>query len=126
MIPVPRCVTAVLLPEKETTMSLIAKFAIPAAAGLFVAAMACAPLAIASPEDDFLPALASEGISLPGDPDTSLSAGRAVCTDWTNGATLQQESADLAQAAPHLSQNQAAYFIGAATGAFCPEFKSKL
>ena len=112
--------------QKETLMSLYAKFAVPAVAGLFAAALVSAPAALAGPEDDFLAALASEGISLPGDPQTSIAAGRGVCADWAAGATLEQEAASIAQAAPDMSQTQAAFFIGAATAAFCPEYQSKI
>jgi len=107
-------------------MSLFAKAAGTAFVGLIVASLASAPTAIAAPEDDFLAALASEGISLPGDPQTSLAAGRGVCADWAAGASLEQEANSIAQAAPDMTTNQAAYFIGAATAAFCPEYKSKL
>lgn len=105
-------------------MRLSIKLAGLVATGLGGAALVLAPLAAASPEDDFVATIANQGITWPGaTPDNIVEAGQGVCQDWASGATLDQEVSSLA---PHLSTNEAAFFIGAATGAFCPEYQSKL
>ena len=51
-----------------------------------------------------------------------IETGRAVCQDWDNGASFEQEVADLTSVTDW-SDYQAGYFIGAATGAFCPRVR---
>ena len=94
------------------------------ATGLTAAALICAPLASASPQDDFLNALEEQGVTWQGaTPSNMVAAGQGVCQDWASGATFEQEVASLQ---PHLSTNDAAFLIGAATGAFCPQYESKV
>jgi len=122
----PACDDAPISPSSKegTTMRLFVKLAGLVAAGLSGAALVAAPLAAASPEDDFVATIANQGITWPGaTPDNIVQAGKGVCQDWAAGATLEQEVSSLA---PHLSSNDAAFFIGAATGAFCPDYQSKL
>jgi hypothetical protein len=89
-------------------------------------ALVTAPMAAATPEDNFLSVLAAEGISMPsGDPANTIEVGKAVCQDWAAGATLLQETSSISDAAG-ITPDQAGFFIGAATGAFCPEYESKL
>jgi len=105
-------------------MSLIRFFAIAAAAG--AVSIAAAPLAAAAPEDDFLAAISGEGITWdPNNTQAVIDTGHAVCTDWANGFTFSQEVAELV-GATDWSLEQAGAFIGAATGAFCPENAGKI
>ncbi|WP_099040784.1 DUF732 domain-containing protein [Mycobacterium neglectum] len=100
------------------------KIAGSVAAGLSAAALICAPLAAASPEDAFVGALTEQGVTWPGaTPDNMVAAGKGVCQDWASGATFEQEVASLTS---NLSPDDAAFLIGAATGAFCPEYESKV
>ena len=106
-------------------MKRSAKLAGSIATGLTAAALICAPLASAAPEDDFLSALESQGVTWPGaTPANMVTAGQGVCEDWSNGATFTQEVASLEEAS--LSTEDAAFLIGAATGAFCPQYESKI
>ena len=52
-----------------------------------------------------------------------VAAGKGVCQDWAAGATFEQEVGSLTN---NLSADDAAFLIGAATGAFCPEDESKV
>jgi hypothetical protein len=102
------------------TMKATLSFAVVAAAG--AAALALAPSAAAVPEDDFLDAIASNGITWePADTPAVLDTGQAVCTDWTNGVSFSQEVAELVSATGWTLE-QAGAFVGAATGAFCPRY----
>lgn len=99
-------------------------FAIAAATG--AVALAAAPIAAAAPEQDFLDAIAGEGITWdPANTPAVIDTGYAVCTDWSNGATFSQEVADLV-GATDWTLEQAGAFVGAATGAFCPNYMSKI
>jgi hypothetical protein len=100
------------------------KLAGSAAAGLAAAALICAPLAAATPEEDvYLQTLKDEGVTWPGaTPENMIAAGQGVCTDWASGATFEQEVTSLA---PNLDLDSATVLVAAATGAFCPEFESK-
>lgn len=101
------------------------KLAGSAAAGLAAAAVVCAPLAAATPEEDnFLNSLRDAGVTWPGaNPENMIVAGRGVCTDWASGATFEQEVGSLA---PNLDTDSATVLVATATGAFCPEYMSKL
>ena len=100
------------------------KIAGAVAAGLAAAAFASAPLAAASPESNFLDALETQGVTWEGaTPANMVAAGQGVCQDWGNGATFAQEVASLE---PHLDTEDAAFLIGAATAAFCPQHESKI
>lgn len=97
-----------------------------ATAGVAAAALATAPIASADAEDTFLDVIAENGITWrSGKTQAVLDTGRAACTDWSNGATFDQEVSDLQQATDW-SDYQIGVFIGAATAAFCPSYKSKL
>ncbi|MGE2719234.1 DUF732 domain-containing protein [Mycolicibacterium celeriflavum] len=101
-----------------------AKFAAAIFAGLAASAFVWAPLAAADPEDVFVNVLEDQGVTWPGaTPANMIEAGKGVCTDWANGATLEGEIAGLAE---HLDPNDAAVLIGAATAAFCPEYEAKV
>jgi hypothetical protein len=97
-----------------------------AVATIGAVALAAAPLAAAGPEDDFLHIIANEGIVWePADTAAVLDTGHAVCTDWSNGATFADEVSDLLSVTDW-TDYQARVFIGAATGAFCPQFENKI
>lgn len=94
------------------------------AVGLTAAALMGAPLAGASPEDVFVDALNEQGVTWPGaTPSNMVAAGHGVCQDWANGATFEQEVNSLTG---NLSIEDAAFLIGAATAAFCPEYESNV
>ncbi|HZQ34128.1 MAG TPA: DUF732 domain-containing protein [Mycobacterium sp.] len=97
-----------------------------AVAGLAAITMATAPLATAGPEEDFLKYIADHGITWPaGKTQAIIDAGHGVCEDWQNGATFSKEVNDVTSATNWTDQ-QAGVFIGAATGAFCPQYESKI
>ncbi|MGE0214300.1 DUF732 domain-containing protein [Mycolicibacterium sp.] len=97
-----------------------------ASAAFAAVALVTAPSAFATPEDDFLQVIAGGGITWPeGKEPQVVETGYAVCQDWDNGATFEQEVADLTSVTGW-SEYQAGYFIGAATGAFCPEYEAKV
>lgn len=97
-----------------------------AAAAFAAVALLSAPAAVADPEGDFLTVIADGGITWPSDKTAQvIETGYAVCQDWANGATFEQEVADLTSVTGW-TEYQAGYFIGAATGAFCPEHEAKV
>ncbi|CAN3130851.1 DUF732 domain-containing protein [Mycobacterium sp. smrl_JER01] len=97
-----------------------------ASAALAAVALAGAPAALADPEGDFLTVISGGGITWPPDKTAQvIETGYAVCQDWNSGASFEQEVADLTSVT-NWSDYQAGYFIGAATGAFCPEFEWKV
>ena len=97
-----------------------------ASAAFATVALFSAATAFATPEDDFLTVITNGGITWPPDKSAQVvETGKAVCTDWSNGASFEQEVADLT-GVTSWSDYQAGYFIGAATGAFCPEFEWKV
>ncbi|KUI16249.1 hypothetical protein AU193_15910 [Mycobacterium sp. GA-1285] len=105
-------------------MQLSIKFVGATSTAFAVAALATAPLVAAAPEDAFLDALEQQGVTWEGaTPANMIAAGEGVCQDWSNGATFAQEVASLE---PHLGTEDAAFLIGAATAAFCPQYESKL
>lgn len=103
------------------------KITIPCLVSSFAtAAFAGAPAALAAPEDDFLTVIAGGGISWTADQTQQvIETGYAVCQDWANGASFEQEVADLTSVTSW-SDYQAGYFVGAATGSFCPEYEYKV
>jgi hypothetical protein len=107
------------------TMKRSMKLAGSVGAGLAAAALVCAPIAVAGPEESvFVDALTEQGVTWPGaTPANMVAAGRGVCQDWASGASFQQEVSSLAD---NLSTEDAAFLIGAATAAFCPQYKSKV
>ncbi|BBY19500.1 DUF732 domain-containing protein [Mycolicibacterium litorale] len=97
-----------------------------AVAALSALALATAPVAAAGPEEDFLTIIRNEGIVWEAvDTPAVLDTGHAVCTDWSNGATFADEVGDLLSVTDW-TDYQAGVFIGAATGAFCPQFEYKI
>jgi hypothetical protein len=89
-------------------------------------AIAAAPQATATPEDEFLKALASSGISFPAEMTGEvISGGHAVCQGWASGAS----SADIVSAvtgASGLGASEAGVIVRAATKTLCPKYTSKL
>ena len=101
-------------------------FACAATAAFAAVALVSAPAALADPEGDFLSVISNGGITWESEKTPQvIETGYAVCQDWDNGATFEQEVADLTSVTAW-SDYQAGYFIGAATGAFCPEYEYKI
>ncbi|GJF08238.1 hypothetical protein NGTWS0302_20790 [Mycolicibacterium cyprinidarum] len=97
-----------------------------AAAAFATAALVGAPAAFADPEGDFLTVISDGGITWPSEKTAQvIETGYAVCQDWEGGASFEQEVADLTSVTGW-SDEQAGYFVGAATGAFCPEYEYKV
>jgi Protein of unknown function (DUF732) len=92
-----------------------------------VVGIAAAPIASADPADDqYLHTLQQHGLGWPSGTDqTMIDVGHAVCQDWTNGNTMAQTAKDV-QKATGLSSGGSGTIIGAATIAYCPEFRSKM
>jgi hypothetical protein len=82
--------------------------------------LATAPLATtASPDDQFLKALAGNGISFPAQMNSQvISGGHQVCTGWASGASCADEISTVANASG-LGNSQASAVVRAATNAFC-------
>ena len=86
-----------------------------------------APIASADGADDqYLHTLQQHGIGWPGGQEQMMiNVGHAVCQDWAGGDTLAQTVGDVSKTLG-LSNNGSGTIIGAATAAYCPEFRSKL
>jgi hypothetical protein len=89
-------------------------------------AIATAPLASASPETEFLDALASNGLAVPPQARPGvISAGHSVCGvcgDFAKGDSFKEAVADIAKRGLGGSQSLAATFVTTATSSLCPEF----
>jgi hypothetical protein len=97
-----------------------------ASAAFAAVALVLAPAASAAPEDQFLQVISDGGITwAPEKTPQVIDTGHAVCQDWDNGATFEQEIADLT-GVTGWDDYQAATFVGAATGAFCPNYEYKV
>jgi hypothetical protein len=97
-----------------------------AATVLPLVALATAPLATASPEDQFLKALADGGISFPASMNSQvISGGHQVCKAWGSGASSADEISMVSKASG-LGNSQASVVVRAATNAFCPNYASKI
>ena len=99
----------------------------PLAALLGVIAAITAPIANADSADDgYLQALKEKGITWPnGSDQTMIQIGHAVCGDWTKGFTFDQTLADAKSGLPQLADASVAKIMGAATGAYCPQYQNK-
>ncbi len=108
-------------------MKKTARFTGVLAAALGGATVIMAPLASADAADEgYLQALKDKGITWPSDKDpTMVNIGHAVCTDWQHGMTFDQTFADAKQGLPQLQDASLATIMGAATGAYCPQYSSK-
>ena len=109
-------------------MKSMARLAGPVAAVLVgVAVITAAPHASADPADDqYLHILQQHGLGWPsGQDQMMIDVGHAVCTDWAGGDTMKQLATEV-QTATGLSSNGSGTIIGAATAAYCPEFRSKM
>ena len=51
--------------------------------------------------------------------------GHATCGDWSKGFTFDQTFADAKSAMPQLADASIAKIVGAATGAYCPQYSGK-
>jgi hypothetical protein len=85
-------------------------------------AIATAPLATASPDDDFLAALTRSGISFPAQAHGSLlNAGHSVCTQLGKGVSMKDVTADVDKGFGG-NKGLSASFVSAATSTLCPEY----
>jgi hypothetical protein len=90
-------------------------------------AIATAPNAAATPDTDFLDALASGGLSVPPQARLSvINAGHSVCRDFANGNSFREAVSDIASRGLGGSQSLAATFVTTAATSLCPEFTSQL
>src|SRR5882757_2813432 len=91
------------------------------AAGAFaIVAVATAPQAAATPEGDFLSALARAGFSYPASVAPHVvRSGQSVCSGWASGDSYADAVATVAKITG--SQPIAGVFVRAATSSFCPK-----
>jgi Protein of unknown function (DUF732) len=91
-----------------------------------VVAIGIAPHAAASPDDDFLGALANGGVSFPAKATSQvIQGGHSVCQSWAKGADYKSTVAGVAGAMGGNS-GVAGTFVRAATTSFCPKYVSEL
>jgi hypothetical protein len=91
-----------------------------------IVAMAIAPQAAASPDEDFLGALASGGVSFPAKATPQvINGGHSVCQSWAKGADYKSAVAGVAGAMGG-NAGMAGVFVSAATSAFCPKYATQL
>jgi Protein of unknown function (DUF732) len=99
----------------------------PLAAVLGGIAVITAAIANADSTDDvYLQQLKDKGITWPsGSDQTMIQLGHATCGDWSKGFTFDQTFADAKSAMPQLTDASVARIMGAATGAYCPQYQNK-
>jgi hypothetical protein len=105
------------------------KFAIGGFATTVFALLAIAmpPVAAASPDTEFLDALASNGLSVPPQARSGvINAGHSVCRDFADGDSFKEAVAAIAKMGLGGSQSLAATFVTTATTSLCPEFVGQL
>jgi uncharacterized protein DUF732 len=92
-----------------------------------VVGIAVAPTASADAADDqYLHTLQQHGLGWPsGQDQMMIDVGHAVCRDWSAGDTMSQTLGDVKKTLG-LSNNGSGTIIGAATVAYCPEFRSQI
>jgi hypothetical protein len=91
-----------------------------------VVAIATAPQALASPDDDFLSALSSAGLSFPAKATPQvIQGGHTVCSTWASGSSYQDTVKGVVGATGG-NQSMASLFVRTATKALCPNYASKL
>lgn len=91
--------------------------------GLALAA-SCAPPAYAGPNEDaaFIDTLIAYDVPMPGGASEAQRVAHVVCDDLAAGATILHEIAVVHLANLSYSSDAASYFVGAAVGAYCPQF----
>lgn len=91
-----------------------------AAGAVSAAALACAPIAAATAEDQFLDELNTLNITLPGKtPSDVIAAGYTTCADLRSGTSVLDEMSAV-EHTYHFTQGT--LFVSAATTNICPEF----
>jgi hypothetical protein len=91
-----------------------------------VVAIVPAPQALASPDDDFLSALASAGLSFPAKAAPQvIQGGHTVCSSWSSGASYGDTMKGVVGATGG-NQSMASLFVRTATKSLCPSYASKL
>ena len=90
-------------------------------------AIATSPSAAASPDDDFVGALAKSGLSFPAQATSGvINAGHAVCQGFANGATYQKVVDGVTQKGLGGNRNLAGTFVQTAASTLCPKYSSEL
>jgi Protein of unknown function (DUF732) len=88
--------------------------------------VATAPFAAASPDQDFLDALADGGVTYPANATRQvLTHGHMVCQDFATGATFTDAVGGVAGGMGG-NQRLAGQFVRAATNTLCPKFLDEL
>jgi hypothetical protein len=101
-------------------------FAAPLTTAFALAAIATAPGATASPDNEFLDALANGGISYPAIVTPSLvNAGHTVCRRFAKGDSYPDISIYVANGLGN-NKGLTGTFISAATSTLCPMYTSQL
>jgi hypothetical protein len=89
--------------------------------------IATAPVASASPDSEFLDALASSGLSVPPQAKSGvINAGHSVCRAFSNGGSYKEVVADIAKKGLGGNASLAGTFVATATTSLCPEFEQQL
>lgn len=89
------------------------------AAGALAAATASRADATTADEVAYIMTLDAKGIPYSSE-DAAIAAGHATCDGWAAGMTFPQMLRAATRSSGYTT-NQAAYIMGAATAAFCPE-----
>jgi hypothetical protein len=88
--------------------------------------VATAPLAAASPDQDFLDALADGGVTFPANATRQvLTHGHMVCQDFASGGSYTDAIGNVAGGMGG-NQRLAGQFVRAATSALCPKYSDEL
>jgi hypothetical protein len=91
-----------------------------------VVAIATAPQALATPDDDFLSALSAAGLSVPAKVAPQvIQGGHTVCSAWAGGASYGDTVKGVVGATGG-NQGMASLFVRTATKSLCPSYASKL
>lgn len=91
-----------------------------------IAAMATAPQAAASPDDQFLQALARAGFTFPSSATPAvIQGGHSVCQGFASGKSYNDTVSGLSGSTGG-SPNIAGVFVRAATKSYCPNYTSIL
>src|SRR5882762_4305349 len=97
--------------------------AIQLAVALTAAALMLEPVAVASPEGQFVDEITTINATLPGKtPDQMVAAGYRACADLRNGTSVLDEMSAVER---RYNFNQGTSFVSAATTNLCPDFASR-
>jgi hypothetical protein len=89
--------------------------------------IATAPQATATPDDDFVDALAASGMSFPPQATSGVvNAGHTVCHGFANGASYKEVVASVAQRGLGGNAGLAGAFVQTAASTLCPKYVTEL